>query len=108
MRYAIVIMPNQNIMGEIEQYWEETDNENWRKFVKVCAENWTNSSEQINLLEKVKGNKDIAIVLNYQLGKEAIEWIEKQIPILDYLSPMECLEKENLKTRLRMALWRFP
>ena len=95
-------------MGSIEQYWKDTDNEDWAAFVKICEERWTNSSEQIELIKKLKGNKDIAIVTNYHLGNGATEWIGKHIPVLDNLRPIECLDNDLLKTRLKMALWSFP
>lgn len=94
-------------MIELEQYWQKSSNENWIDFVKLCKEFWNNSPLQLELLELLKDDKEIAIVVNYRFGNDSLNWVKSKIQVLDNLAPIECLDVEELKRRLKLALLRM-
>ena len=88
--------------------WNSDKQKSWEHFVSLCEEEWLDTPEQIKILELLDGNKDIAIVLNYQLGNSAIDWMYRKVPALDKQAPIEFLKSEELKVRLKEALWSMP
>ena len=94
--------------AELESYWDESKRKDWEHFVSLCEEEWTDTSEQIKLLGLLEDNKDIAIVVNYQLGDSAINWIYRKVPALDNRIPVNCLKSGKSKMSLREALWQMP
>ncbi len=49
-----------------------------------------------------------AKVIYAKLGAESLEWINKKIPALDNLTPVECLTAPLLLKRLKEGLMRMP
>lgn len=93
-------------MGKLEQYFE--GEESWIKYSSMFDDDWTNSDVQLKLLEMCNGQLDIAKVIFYHLGKSSLKWMNSNVPALDNLSPLECLNDENLIKRLKVCLHRFP
>ena len=93
---------------KLENHWDESKQKDWERFVGLCEDEWTNTSDQVKLLKLLKGNKDIAIVVNYQLGDSAIDWLFRKAPVLGNRIPVNCLKSETSKMSLREALWQIP
>ena len=51
---------------------------------------------------------DIGRVVHYHNLEYSIEWINSKIPALDNLTPLECMENNELTLRLKVCLMRFP
>jgi len=96
-------------MGKIglEQFWKDEDINGWKKYVQLCEQFWNGKDYQLDLLKELKYEYEIAVVVNHNLGKSALIWIYNSIPALENLKPIECLENESLKVRLKMCLWRM-
>jgi len=95
-------LPN---MIEIEKYYNKND---WENLVDLCRDNWIDNEQQIELLDSLKGLKDLAIVI-WTTHKFASQyWIGKEIPALDNLRPIDCIENERLLRRLKVCLLRTP
>ena len=91
-----------------ESHWDESKQKRWERFVGLCEDEWTNTPDQVKLLELLKGNKDIAIVVNYQLGDSAIDWLHRKVSALGNHMPANCLQSETSKMSLREVLWQMP
>jgi hypothetical protein len=92
----------------LEQYYSDIDDETWLKLVEYASLNWNDSTTQNQLMAQLLGKKDIAMVVCYILGEaNTIQWIHSKIPVLDNLSPIECLENEATIQRLKIALMRM-
>lgn len=76
--------------------------------MSICEEYWSDSPEQIELLTLVEGNKDIAIVINYQLNDSAMDWMYREVPVLGNRKPINFLKSDKLKIKLREVLWSMP
>ena len=94
-----------SIMIELERYYNDKE---WDNFVGLCSSNWSNSTQQIDLLNTLHGLKDIAIVIWTTHNLMSKSWIEKEIPALDDLKPIDCLKDGNLIRRLKVCLLRTP
>ena len=94
--------------AELKSYWDESKRKDWENFVGLCKEEWIDSPEQIKLLELLENNKDIAVVVNYQLGDSAINWIYRKIPALGNRIPVNCLKSGKSKMSLRETLLQMP
>lgn len=92
-------------MEKIEEYYKE---KRWTDYIKIFGDNWTNSQSQIQLLDLCKNKIDLAMIIDYHLDKQSLNWMKSNIPVLDNLTPLECLEDENLIKRLKVCLMRFP
>ena len=96
----------------LEQYYSG-DNV-WNYFVKIAKHEIasaafnTNKSFLAKLKRKLKKHNDIAYVAYYLFYNDSINWIERRIPALDNLMPIECLASEELTNRLREILLRTP
>ena len=93
-------------MGKLEQYFKGEDS--WIKYSNLFGEDWTNSNFQLKLLEKCNGKLDIAKVIFYHLGENSLKWMDSNVPALEDLTPLECLNDEKLINRLKECLHRFP
>lgn len=88
--------------------WDDKRKSDWEHFVSICEEYWSDSPEQIEILTLVEGNKDIAIVLNYQLNDSAMDWMYREVPVLGNRKPINFLKSDKLKIKLREVLWSMP
>jgi len=76
--------------------------------ISLHLDTWTLSDSQARLIDKLNGEKELAIVIWGEFKESAFNWITKKIPALDNISPMDCLNDENLINRLKVCLLRMP
>jgi hypothetical protein len=81
---------------------------NWEDLVTISHDTWDNSKYQLSLIHKLDGNEDIASVIYNKLSTDSINWVERAIPALGNLKPIECIYSEDLKLRLKECLMRMP
>jgi len=95
---------------KLEQYY--SGDENWNSFVNIAKVDFIKMNFDIREIEllilKLMGNDDLAYVIYCFFNKDGVNWLERKIPILDYLTPLECLQSVSLIRRLREALLRTP
>ncbi|MFD2921479.1 hypothetical protein ACFS6H_17255 [Terrimonas rubra] len=60
-----------------------------------------------NKLESIFKDRSVAIVIAGILGNSSLEWINKKIPALDNLRPVDCVDDPKLQKRLRTMLMRM-
>lgn len=58
-------------------------------------------------LESIFKDRSVAIVIAGILGNSSREWINKKIPALDNLRPVDCVNDPKLQKRLRTMLMRM-
>lgn len=92
-------------MIELEQYYK--GQKSWENFIEIFDYNWKNSEFQKTLLSKVDNRIDLAKVIDYIIGETSLSWLNKNIPALDNLTPLECLKSEKLINRLKVCLMRM-
>lgn len=98
--------------AKLEQYYAGDDI--WYKFARTCKEEVermkTDEDPQriASLKEKLKNDEYLTYVIYYHLDSDSLDWVERQVPALNHLTPLECLESESLTLRLREALLRMP
>ncbi|MDO5968589.1 hypothetical protein Q4Q35_02105 [Flavivirga aquimarina] len=93
-------------MIKLEQYFKGQNS--WEKFIEVFESNWKDPEFQKTLLSKVDNRIDLAKVIYYKFGETSLNWLDKNIPALDNLTPLECLKSEKLINRLKVCLMRMP
>jgi hypothetical protein len=79
----------------------------WREHVALAEDTWVDSPPQLALLEKLKGDKDLASVIYAKLGEDSLAWLETRVPALSGRKPISCLGTKNLVLRLRESLMRM-
>ena len=90
----------------LEKYFKsETD---WKDFSRNYNEKWAECPFKEELLEKVRNNKEIAVVIYGTVEDGAFNYLNSNIPALDGLTPLECLESKDTIKRLKVALMRMP
>ena len=102
-------MPDINdlLMPSIEQYYP--GDERWERFVNFYRKKLTDFTSISILSAKLDHHEDLSIVILGLMGDEnSISYIETKMDILEGLSPIECLQSENLIKRLKVALLRYP
>lgn len=92
-------------MAELEQYYN--GQKSWLEFSSNFNEEWKSSEFQKSLLNKLNNQIDIARVIYFHIGENSLEWINKKIPALNNLTPLECLKKEETTNRLKVCLMRM-
>ena len=90
---------------ELEKYFD--GEQSWLEFSELFDEIWENSQFQNELLVLLNGQIDLAKVIYYYNQKNSIDWLNKKVPALDGLSPMECISDETLTKRLKVCLMRM-
>ena len=77
--------------------------------IKVDSPYFNTNYDILNKLkEYLNPHEDIAYVVYYYFYNDSIKWIQRAIPIIDNISPMECISSKGLINRLREALLRTP
>jgi len=92
-------------MAELEQYYN--GQKNWLEFSSNFNEEWKSSEFQKTLLSKLNNQIDIASVVYFHIEEHSLEWINKKIPALSNLTPLECLKTEETTNRLKVCLMRM-
>lgn len=82
--------------------------ENWNNLVSIFQDDWINSKLQILLLESLNNKYDLAVVIYGITKNHCLEYLKKPIPALNHLTPLQCIQNENLIIRLRECLMRTP
>jgi len=93
-------------MIELEQYFK--GQKNWEEFSDNFNDVWVNSDLQKSLLSELENRIDLAKVIYYNIGETSIDWLNKKVPALDNLTPLECLKTEKTTNRLKECLMRMP
>jgi len=93
-------------MKRLENYYSG-DND-WSDFVELYAEDYLDDNAR-TLSAKLNGALDLAIVIYGKRGlREGEWWIKQEVPMLDDLRPLDCLNDPELLKRLRECLMRMP
>jgi hypothetical protein len=92
-------------MGELEKYY--AGDEAWIDF-SGTFEQFRNKPDVESLARKMGGHLDLACIIYGLVGRGYLNWINTKIPALDNITPFECLNSENLLSRLREMLMRMP
>lgn len=90
----------------LEEYYPGDDS--WRDFVSLFKSEWKNCSFKNELLVRIGGAEDMAMVIYGTLQDSSMKWIESEIPALEGVSPILCLNSDDGIKRLRTCLHRFP
>lgn len=90
-------------MNHLEQYYP--GEEDWIIFSDLYS-NIPQSAILSELESKFK-DRSLAIVIAGILGDMSQEWINKKIPALDNLRPVDCVDDPRLQKRLRTMLMRM-
>jgi hypothetical protein len=77
--------------NSLEKYFNEN---NWVKFYEYFKNHKTKNTEK--LLEKLNGNIELVEVIEGVVGDVAIEWIDRKIPALNNIKPIDCTNDEKL------------
>lgn len=88
----------------LEEYY---DNNHWEEYVKLYESFWIESEYQKRLLSSLNGKIDIAKVIYGILEEDSQKWIEKIIPALGNIKPINCIDDEILSKRLKTMLTRM-
>lgn len=92
-------------MDELEKYYP--GDEAWNNYVLTFKKRWKECTFKQELLKQLKNADDIAIVM-YGIGADTtMDWIATPIPALHNLTPIQCLESEQLIRRLKSMLIRM-
>ena len=86
---------------------EHFDNSLWENYIKLYESFWVNSEYQKTLLKSLNNKVDIAQVIYGILEMESHIWIEKIIPALGNMKPINCIDDEILFKRLKTMLTRM-
>jgi len=90
-------------MNHLEQYYP--GEEDWIIFTDLYRN--IPGSAMLSELESKLKDRSIAIVIAGILGNTSLEWINKKIPALDNLRPVDCVDDPGLQKRLRTMLMRM-
>ncbi len=95
-----------NYKYELEQFYKGDDD--WKDYVEFYSKIWNTCNYKDLLLSELGNDLNLAQVVYGILEDESLVWINCNIPALDNLKPVECIDDENLKKRLKVVLTRFP
>ena len=80
----------------------------WKSYSDFYAEDYLDDNARL-LSEKLDGYLDLAVVIYGKRGlKEGLWWIEREVPALEGVKPINCLNNPELLKRLRECLMRMP
>ena len=83
------------------------DDNLWKDYVKLYESFWIDSEYQKKLLKNLNDKIDIAKVIYGILEEGSLGWIEKTIPALGNIKPIDCIDNEILSKRLKTMLTRM-
>lgn len=93
-------------MPALENYY--SGDENWDELEELALKEHRGVPEIAEISKRLGGNLGLACVIYATVGNGAIEWLERKIPALDNIRPLDCINDPLLIKRLREALMRFP
>jgi uncharacterized protein (DUF2384 family) len=80
----------------------------WFALVELIREDyWQETQIQKDLLKKVENKIDLAIVIYGRVKNDCLDWVDRKIPALENLRPVDCLNNEFRTLRLRECLMRM-
>lgn len=90
----------------LEEYY--SGEEHWQDIVDHANDEfWSDFDYKVELMSKLEGNDDIAKVVFAKMGLKSIDWLDRRIPALGNLKPIDCLKSDNLRNRLKECLLRM-
>jgi len=87
----------------LEKYFNQSV---WDKFIETCKEH--HQKPIPSSLSTLIRDEEIELALEVSLIGNSVEWVNKKIPALNYLRPIDCLKDETLVKRLKECLLRMP
>ncbi|MGH8781195.1 hypothetical protein [Paraburkholderia sp.] len=85
---------------------EYKGDENWEKFEALFLE-FKDAPEVKDIAAKLGGNVGLACVIYKQVGSDGAEWLERKVPALENIRPLDCIDDPVLIKRLRVVLKRM-
>lgn len=80
----------------------------WEAFAGLYMKEYDDANCRL-LADSLGGHLEIASIIYGKRGiQEALWWIERSVPALDDLRPIDCLDSPVLLKRLKTALMRMP
>lgn len=93
-------------MPGLERYY--AGDESWSRSVELFSAHYLDDNARL-LAEKLEGHLDLAVIIYGKRGiKEASWWIEREVPELERVKPVDCLKNPELLKRLRECVMRMP
>ena len=93
-------------MEQLENYY--SGDADWKEFSSLFDEQWISSDFQNSLLLKLDNKTDLAKVIYHHFLESSLKWINRKVPALNGLTPLECIQNEDTEMRLRECLMRMP
>jgi len=93
-------------MHNLEKYYSGDDN--WKEFVELYEEFWSENDFQDSLLKELNNDLDIAKVVYGKFPSNTLKIIKQKVPALDDLKIIDCVNSKQLILRLRECLMRMP
>jgi hypothetical protein len=92
-------------MPSLEHHY--AGDEKWKSYSDFYAEDYLDNNARL-LSEKLDGHLDLAVIIYGKRGiKEALWWIEREVPALEGIKPVDCLKNPELLKRLRECVMRM-
>ncbi|MCU5771728.1 hypothetical protein N5923_08865 [Erwiniaceae bacterium BAC15a-03b] len=93
-------------MSSLEHYY--AGDEKWKNCADFYAEDYLDDNARL-LAKKLDGNLDLAVIIYGKIGlKEGLWWVEREVPALEGVKPVDCLKDPELLKRLRECVMRMP
>lgn len=89
--------------NKLEKYYLGDDS--WKQFSSMF--NDKPNTQLTYELENIFKNIALAKVIENIIGKSSLNWINKKIPALDNIRPIDCLNSPELLKRLKTMLMRM-
>jgi hypothetical protein len=80
----------------------------FKKLARCYDTEWELCLFKNELLKAVNHDKDIAIIIFGTLGEQSLNWLTEAVPVLENLSPNECMKTKKGIKSLRACLLSFP
>lgn len=93
-------------MPALENYY--SGDESWDELEELALKEHKDVPEVVEISERLGGNLGLACVIYGTIGSGAIDWLDRKVPVLDNIRPLDCVNDPVLIKRLREALTRFP
>ena len=90
----------------LERYYSGDDI--WAGFARAVMPEWRRCPFANQLVAELNGDRELAMVVWHHLRNQSLDWLNSTPPVLDGLSPKDCLQTDWGLKRLKEALLRFP
>jgi len=78
------------------------------KYASAFDAEWATCDYRNELLTAFRNNIELAKPICYEFGRDYRDWMLRNIPALDGLRPVDCLDDPQLLNRLKEYLLRMP